>query len=180
MENNQNTPNVLGEPEGSAKELKKPKMSCSCNTRGGILASIILLIVVVVVAGYLVDRYTTVDLFGRGREGNFLNNSYQSVFLSNGQVYFGKVTRMDNKYMVLEDIYYLQVSNSTQQSQAAVAEVQQSQLSLVKLGNELHGPQDKMIINNQHVLFTETLKEDSKVAQAILKYKESGNMTPAQ
>ena len=45
-------------------------------------------------------------------------------------------------------------------------------LSLVKLGNELHGPEDAMYINMDHVLFTEELKEDSRVVDAVKRYLE--------
>ncbi|MBU2575853.1 hypothetical protein KKF64_02080, partial [Patescibacteria group bacterium] len=48
---------------------------------------------------------------------------------------------------------------------------QQGELSLVKLGNELHGPTDSMFINRDHVLFVEDLKDDSNVVQAIDNYK---------
>lgn len=43
--------------------------------------------------------------------------------------------------------------------------------SLVKLGNELHGPEDKMSINLSQVLFVEDLKVDSKVVEAIRAYE---------
>ena len=48
----------------------------------------------------------------------------------------------------------------------------QPQLSLVKLGNELHGPQDKMEINDAHIIFIESLKQDGRVVEAIARYKE--------
>jgi hypothetical protein len=41
----------------------------------------------------------------------------------------------------------------------------------VKLGNEMHGPQDQMFIRNEHVLFVENLKDDSKVVQAIQQHQ---------
>ncbi len=47
----------------------------------------------------------------------------------------------------------------------------QGELSLVKLGNELHGPTDAMVVNRSHVLFVEDLKEESNVVQAIANYK---------
>jgi hypothetical protein len=45
-------------------------------------------------------------------------------------------------------------------------------LSLVKLGNELHGPKDEMTINKAHIIFVEDLKADGKVVTAIDKYIE--------
>jgi hypothetical protein len=39
------------------------------------------------------------------------------------------------------------------------------------LGSELHGPEDKMSVSSEQVLFWENLKNDSKVVQAIHKYQ---------
>lgn len=99
------------------------------------------------------------------------NNSYQALFMDNNQVYFGKITTMDSKNVILEDIYYLQV----QQVQPKPEEESQGKLTLVKLGNEIHGPEDKMVINPEHVMFWENLNEDGKVVQAIKKYQTDGD-----
>ncbi len=45
---------------------------------------------------------------------------------------------------------------------------------LIKLGEEVHGPEDAMIINRDQVLFYENLKPGGKVSQLIQNYK-SGN-----
>lgn len=87
---------------------------------------------------------------------------YSAVFLTNGQVYFGNIVKQNSGTIVLENIYYLQTNTSEPN-----AEVTEANMSLVKLGNELHGPTDEMRINRDHVLFTETLRDDSKVVQAI-------------
>lgn len=102
-------------------------------------------------------------------------SGYQAVFLSNGQVYFGKIENPSSDYVTLKDIYYLQVTQpplqgSQQQGQQSQTQAQ-PQLSLVKLGNELHGPVDEMKINRDQILFYEDMKEDAKVMQAINEYK---------
>lgn len=98
---------------------------------------------------------------------------YQAVFLTNGQVYFGKLAEDGDRYIKLTDIYYLQVNQpQIQGSQQTTQQAQQQpQLQLVKLGNELHGPVDEMHINRDQVLFFEDMKADGKVAQAIKEYK---------
>lgn len=97
--------------------------------------------------------------------------NYQAVFLSNGQVYFGKLANANSSYATLEDIYYLQV----QQVQPADANAaKQSKVTLIKLGNELHAPKDLMKINKDQILFYENLKDEGKVMQAIQRYKEKG------
>ena len=110
-------------------------------------------------------------------------SGYQAVFLTNGQVYFGKLSSSNTDYPVLTDIYYLQVVQPPlqgQQSGTSAAQSQQS-ISLVKLGNELHGPVDEMHISKQQILFYEDLKTDGQVVKAIQAYKTnpSGAAAPA-
>lgn len=96
--------------------------------------------------------------------------SYQAVFLTNNQVYFGKLSKADSTFPVLRDIYYLQV---TQVLQPRPEDQPVQRLQLVKLGNELHGPEDEMKINREQILFIEDLKADSQVVKAIQEYKQS-------
>jgi len=104
--------------------------------------------------------------------------NYQAVFLSNGQVYFGKASNLNGNYLNLRDIYYLQVSQVLQPVQGQKEPQPTQAVSLAKLGNsELHKPKDKMLINREHVLFVEDLDEDSQVVQAIKAYQESQKST---
>lgn len=96
---------------------------------------------------------------------------FQALFLTNGQVYFGKLSNLDEKYVTLTDIYYLQVQQSQNLQQGSSTSDTNSNVSLAKLGNELHGPEDKMEVSSQQVLFWENLKSTSKVVQAIDKYQ---------
>ncbi len=98
---------------------------------------------------------------------------YQALFLTNGQVYFGKLSQSDSKTVHLSDIYYLQVQQAVQPKpdQPAASNAQDQKLSLAKLGGELHGPEDNMYVDRSQVLFWENLKDKSKVTQAIKDYK---------
>lgn len=89
---------------------------------------------------------------------------YQAVFLTNNQVYFGKLYKAKSSYPLLKDVYYLRV---TQVLQPQDPNAPAQQIELVKLGNELHGPTNEMLINKDQILFIENLKEDSGVVQAI-------------
>ena len=91
--------------------------------------------------------------------------TYQAVFLTNNQVYFGKLAKQNSQYPVLTDIYYLRVTQPLQPSQP------NPNISLIKLGDELHGPADKMEINRDQILFVEDLKPDSQVVTAIRNFK---------
>ena len=96
-------------------------------------------------------------------------SKYQAVFLSNNQVYFGRLSSPKADYPVLRDIFYLQ---ATQVLQPRDVNNPQQQMQLVKLGNELHGPSDEMRINRDHILFVEDLKPDSQVVKAIESFKQ--------
>lgn len=89
-----------------------------------------------------------------------------AVFLSNGQVYFGNISQEDTAKLTLTGVYYIQNNSDTQNAD------NQSNVALEKLGNELHGPQDFMEINQSSVLFVEALRSDSKITKAIQDYKQ--------
>ncbi|HTB48950.1 MAG TPA: hypothetical protein VK712_02615 [Verrucomicrobiae bacterium] len=82
---------------------------------------------------------------------------YQSLFLTNGQVYFGKLWVYETFYMIT-DIYYLQGEAPDQ--------------TLVKLGNETHGPEDMQVHSKLQVQFWQNLREEGSVSVAIAQYKE--------
>lgn len=102
------------------------------------------------------------------------SSKYQAVFFTNGQVYFGKLQSFNGQYMKLTDIYYLQTqsdSNADSKNPQQTA-TDQKGVQLIKLGEEIHGPEDEMIISKDQMLFYENLKPDGKVAQSIEKYKK--------
>lgn len=106
----------------------------------------------------------------QGGEKRLVNaDEMQAVFLNGGQVYFGDIDDINQKSLELSNIYYLRVNQQVQPNQASAQAG--NDISLVKLGCELHGPQDKMVINREQVIFWENLKKDGQVAQAVEKYK---------
>ena len=127
---------------------------------------------IIVVAVIAAAAFLFRDNLGLSKAENV--SEYQAVFLTNGQVYFGKLEDQSSRYVTLTDIYYLQVNEPLQQGQEQTAG-QQPQLSLVKLGNELHGPVDEMEINRDHILFIEDIKKDGRVATAIAEHKANPN-----
>lgn len=100
-------------------------------------------------------------------EGQYvLNDKYQAVFLNNGQVYFGKVTSSTSRYYNLQNVFYLSSSNGNASS-STTQQNTASNYTLVKLGCELHGPYDQMVINRDQVTFWENLKDSSTVVKTI-------------
>lgn len=97
---------------------------------------------------------------------------YQAVFLTNGQVYFGKLN-LTNDFYVLTDIYYLQASDTPSTASEKDPGTTANDIQLIKLGTEIHGPDDQMAIAKEQVLFFENLKDDSTVVKSIKSYQDS-------
>ena len=89
------------------------------------------------------------------------STAWQAVFLTNNQVYFGKLTDDTVSYVSLTDVYYLRTASDLTQNGAA-------SLNLIKLGGELHGPEDVMHIPKSNILFWENMKPTSQVVETIL------------
>lgn len=126
------------------------------------ISLIVAVIVLVLIIGQFTFQFNKYD-----------SDRWKAVFLTNGQVYFGKIKDETSDPVIITDIYYLRVSRPLQQISAGeeLIKFDKPEISLVKLGNELHGPEDEMRINRQHILFIETLKPDSKVVTAIKNFK---------
>lgn len=121
-------------------------------------------------AGFALGKFAPVL---EGEYGRVDTSKHQAVFLTNDQVYFGKIVSISDDVVVMKEIYYLQKgADQTTDAKEATAPTQQSNMSLAKLGNELHAPEDLMQINKDQVLFWENLKDDGKVVQAIKAYKK--------
>lgn len=106
-------------------------------------------------------------------ESKFVKNDrLQAVFLNGGQVYFGNIKSLNSSYLKMGNIYYLRVNQTVQPNQTTATGQQATtnDISLVKLGCELHGPEDDMVINRDQIIFWENLKTDGQVAKAVADY----------
>ena len=146
---------------------KSPQVSFSKGAPKWLMPLIFVIIIAAVIAGlvYFTQPFgtTITEDFEHGEEvaPTVKTGEYQAVFLTNGQVYFGKVTSsLTAQFITLEDVYYIGPS---------VGETDET--NLIKLGNETHGPEDKMQINRDQVVMVENLKGESKIVQAIESFK---------
>lgn len=102
------------------------------------------------------------------------DSKYQAVFFTNGQVYFGKLNQVNANYFKLTDVFYIQAqeadSKATDSKNPQETSSNSTDIRLIKLGSEVHGPDDAMIISKDQVLFFENLKKDGKVSDSITKY----------
>jgi hypothetical protein len=109
----------------------------------------------------IVISLITTFIFGIYPFGQFPSVSsqkWQAVFLSNNQVYFGKLHDLNDTYVTLTNVYYLRTASDLDSG---------SNLNLIKLGGELHGPEDQMYIPKKSILFWEDMKDASHVVQSI-------------
>ena len=119
----------------------------------------ICLVVVVILIG-IAAIPSVIQWFGYDNyeKKDFIDYStYQAVFLTNDQIYFGRLKNINSDYLLLSDVYYVKVN-------------EEGDAQILKLGIvEPHGPTDKMTINQDQVLFWENLKPSSQVVETIKK-----------
>lgn len=97
-------------------------------------------------------------------------HGWQALFLSNGQVYFGKIETLTDHDIILTNIYYL-TENETSNNDLTPEKINTKDYTVKKLGNEIHEPEDRMIVNRSQILFAENIKNTAPVVQAILDFE---------
>lgn len=162
-------------------ESKKAKAQKSFNLQSMVIP---LLIAFLFISGYLVYEITGVDqktseinkrVTALEQPSKYVNSQvekdkFQAVFLSNGQVYFGKINHIDESTMTLNDIYYLKSGTFKQDGTVS------GTLALAKLGkDEVHAPEDAMNIDRNNVEFWENLKNDGQITKAIIAFEKTQN-----
>lgn len=102
------------------------------------------------------------------------SETYQAVFLTNGQVYFGKLSPINRNYMKLDDVYYLQSSVTPgeevtdEQTGEVTTTDPETEFAVFRLGEaEIHQPVNEMVINTDHILLWENMDPGSQVIDAI-------------
>lgn len=149
-------------PASRATAATKKTKKAPAILRWGAFALLIAVLILVVATIIMIATN------GKQGQGQYVDkNNLQAVFLNGGQVYFGNIGEITDDYTTMSNIYYLRVNQQVQPDGSTTGN---GDVSLVKLGCELHGPQDKMVINNEQVVFWENLKSDGQVAQAVTEY----------
>ena len=96
-------------------------------------------------------------------------SEWQAVFLADGQVYFGHLEEQNRQFFRLTEVHYLKYGASIQQEKDMLNSTTAQNLNLIKLGGEVHGPENMMYIPKDKILFIENLRPASGVVQAINK-----------
>ena len=101
---------------------------------------------------------------------------YQIIQLTTGQAYFGKLQNTSGEYLKILSPYTAQAvtppvdTNETNESPASNDLNQQT--TLVKLSDQVYGPEDVISIKSDQVLFWQNLSTSSKITEAIVNRKE--------
>ena len=133
-----------------------------------IIVGVLVALAVIALSGWFLQRSSTAATID--------NDKYQAVFFTNGQVYFGKLDQVNAGYFKLTDVFYIQAQEASANSENPQQTASDSpDIRLIKLGSEVHGPDDEMIISKEQILFFENLKKDGKVSDSIIKYNKEQN-----
>ncbi len=154
------TQRPVSPPPRQSQPAKKPPIKLLV---GGILS-----VVVLIVVGWFV--WTT--MFA-STAAVIDSDKQQAVFFASGQVYFGKLEIVDDEFMRLTDVFYIQSNASSETVSENPEDTTAGDMQLIKLGEEVHGPEDAMVINREQVLFFEDLKPDGRVSQLIADYRSN-------
>ncbi len=84
----------------------------------------------------------------------------------NGQIYFGKLTALNDTQLKLTNVYFLQ-TNTTDETAADASDDTASKAQLIKLSEAIYDPQDEMIISKSQMLYFQNLRDDGRAAQLI-------------
>ncbi|MBI2589101.1 hypothetical protein HYW35_02780 [Candidatus Saccharibacteria bacterium] len=163
--NSQPSSGPIGHGVGHQHPPSKKRLSFGARTIRFELFTVIVGSALLLAAVSLYLAFSTNTGGGESRQIN--TKEYQALFLNNGQVYFGRLITLNDKYVVITKIFYIENSSQTTPNQQTTS----NNYNLRKLGtNELHAPEDKMVINKDQITFWENLKDSSQVVTKINEY----------
>ena len=158
----------------------KRKVTAKSKTEPSKLApkhKIIIALIVVVAAAITTVIFfdNSYHLTAASQESLRNRNKIQTVFLNNGQVYFGRLSKFGFNQWKLENAHYLRTeqvpvaANAEDGSSTTTATTQQT--TLMKVSQDLHSPENTIYIPDNNILFWQNLQSNSAIAKAILENK---------
>ncbi|MFH1661972.1 MAG: hypothetical protein ABIA02_02665 [Candidatus Falkowbacteria bacterium] len=151
-------------------DLQKINMPSIMKINDGVVKRAILVIAIILVCFIF---YVTF-LKHEPKEELTVDNSWYTVKLVDGKVYYGQISDLSADPVVLESVYYnydqIKVENGEEEIKNEESET--GNIRLVKRGKETHGPTGTMNVVRAQVLYMEPLAENSKVLKAILEYEK--------
>lgn len=145
-----------------AKGAKTP-LSTKFKTMGTSKGSRVLFLSLLIAATVLSIAAILLISLRDGETGYVNKDGYQVVALADKQVYFGKVTSVNDTYISITDVYYLNQGDSSNAS---------NDVRLIKRGGEVHCPADRMTISRAQVNFWENIQPSGQIAKLIEEWKQ--------
>ena len=93
---------------------------------------------------------------------------YYAVYLDTGDLYFGQMHFFPRFF--LSDVYFLKQN----------IEDKENPLSLSKFSNAFYGPEDKIYLNKENIIWKAKLRENSQVLQFLKNPQEQQTPSSAQ
>jgi hypothetical protein len=88
------------------------------------------------------------------------SKDYQAVFLTNNEVYFGKLSSPGGGFYDLTHVYRLTAQPANRKGQPL-------QRTLVKVVTDIQSPEDLLVINKSAILYMENLSPNGKATQLM-------------
>lgn len=163
-----------------AVKTTKRKVSTKSKTESSKLTpkhKIVIALIIVITAAITATIFfdNNYHLTATSQESLRNRNKIQTVFLNNGQVYFGRLSKFGFNQWKLENAHYLRTeqvpaaTNSEEESSTAATTTQQT--TLMKVSQDLHSPENTIYIPDNNILFWQNLQPNSAIAKAILENK---------
>lgn len=152
----------MDKPRRQAMDIMTPRVAAQTVrgrrlSRRQLLASILVVLILVVLLA-------ATHWYQHRNDQRILADHYQVVYLVTGQIYFGKLQNTAGQYLTLTSAYTLQNSTTTSSSSAGSLS---EPSKLLKVSQQVYGPDDSMAIRADQVQFWQNLRSDSKVVRAI-------------
>lgn len=96
-------------------------------------------------------------------DGAIDRTRFQAVILTNDKVYFGKLSEAGDTFFRLDEAYFLREVRESEDAEP--------RRSLLPINNELHAPENSMLIRQDEVVLVENLDEDSPLLDEIRRQK---------
>mgnify|MGYP003144880243 CR=1 FL=1 len=147
--------------DGIKRQQARPKPILQ--DRWYLLASAVMVFLV------LISSFVVARVLIESAQRDIAKDRYQAVHLESGQIFFGKIERIDDNYIRLKGAYYTSQPTPTEGTEAA-GETENStapSLSLIRAGEEVYGPDGTVDIATSNVSYWENLRADSKLLEAI-------------
>ena len=152
-------------PQPAPRSSRRAEHSDSSRQKSnkGLIWTIVIIVAVLVLAAIGWFAFTS----NKGSATGIDSSKYQAVFMSNGQIYFGKLSDFNEASFKITKIYYPQAQTTEEDTTKNATTDAQSNIQLFRVTDGVHGPEDQMIITKSQILYYENLESDSKVTKLI-------------